>query len=181
VDACYCKCITYKLGRIHLLKPSACLRVRGADAAGSLQDCFTAPGVLKSGYDQWGAYTAQSALNSYGIQMLTSRAKECGLPASTVKLSPPPSNTCEGVMYTIQSVNRCCAPVCLRGRVSVFVHLCGWVDGVWGVGVGVFVCVKTMMMCVMRMYPYENIYLRVCVTCLRACVRERDDDAHVYA
>ena len=81
-------------------------------------------------------------------------------------------------MYKIQSLDRCCAPVCLRGRVSVFVHLRGWVGGVW-------VCVKTMMMCVMRMYAYENIYFRVCVACLRACVRacvrERDDDAHVYA
>ena len=118
------------------LKPNACVRVRGADAAGSLQDCFTASGVIKSGYDE---YTVRYALNASGIQRLTSRAKDCGLPASTVTLSPPPSNTCEGVMYQIQSVDRCCAPVCLRGRVSVFVHLCGWVGG-WIVVLGVGVC-----------------------------------------
>jgi hypothetical protein len=42
------------------------------------------------------------------------------------------------------------------------------------------VCVKTMMMCVMRLYAYETLYLRACV---HACVsvRARDDDAHVYA
>jgi hypothetical protein len=123
------------------------VRVRGADAAGSLQDCFNASGVIKSGYDEF-FHTAQYALNAYGIQRLTSRAIECGLPASTVKLSPPSSNTCEGVMYKIQSLDRCCAPVCLRGRVSVsYICVGGWVGG-WGVGlgvgvfvwVGVFVC-----------------------------------------
>jgi hypothetical protein len=141
--------------------------VRGADAAGSLQDCFTASGVPKSGYEEF-SNTAQYALNAYGIQTLNSFAKECGLPASTVKLSPPPSDTCEGVMYKVQYVDRCCAPVCLRGRVSVFVHLCGWVGGVWS-WVWAWVCVKKMMMWVMRMYAYKSIYLRVCVACLRAC------------
>jgi hypothetical protein len=111
------------------------VRVRGADAAGSLQDCFTASGALKSGYGF--PDTSQYALNNY-IQSLTSRAKECGLPVSTVKLSPPALDTCEGVMYKIQSVDRCCAPVCLRGRVSVFVHLCGWVGGWVGCGFGRF-------------------------------------------
>ena len=93
MDASYCKCITDKLGRIHLLKPSARVRVRGADAAGSLQDCFTASGVLKTGYG-W-PDTSQNVLNNY-FQRLTSLAMGCGLPASTVKLSPPALDTCEG-------------------------------------------------------------------------------------
>ena len=108
---------------MHSLKPSACVRVRGTDAVGSLQDCFNASGVLKSGYHEF-SHTAQYALHNYSIQRLTSRAKECGLPASTVKLSPPPLNTCEGAMYKIESVDRCCAPVCLRGRESAFVNEC---------------------------------------------------------
>ena len=136
MDACYCKCITYKLGRIHLLKPSACVRVRGADAAGSLQDCFTAPGVIKSGYEEFFG-TAQSALNSYGIQRLTSRAKECGLPASTVKLSPPALDTCEGasilseIWYSPREASlsrylHSCVCVCVRvrARAVVDMHAC---------------------------------------------------------
>ncbi len=112
------------------------MRVRGADAAGSLQDCFTAPGVLKFGYDQW-AYTAQSALNSYDIQSLTYRAWDCGLPASTVKLSPPALDTCEGasmwidIWYRLRegSISRylhscVCACVRVRARAVVDMHVC---------------------------------------------------------
>ncbi len=117
---------SYKLRCIHSLKPSACVRVRGADAAGSLQDCFSASGVMKSGYG--GPGTSQDALNNY-FQSLTYLARECGLPASTVKLSPPPLNTCVGAStwYTegYASLHRYLhACVRVRARAVVDMHVC---------------------------------------------------------
>ncbi len=50
-------------------------------------------------------------------------AEECGLPVGTVKLSVPALTTCEGARYKQQSIQRCREPVCIRGRVSVFVRV----------------------------------------------------------
>ena len=108
--------------------------MRGADAAGSLQDCFTASGVLKTGYGS--PNTDQHALNNY-FQSLTYRAMYCGLPASTVKLSPPALDTCEGasILYEIwyspreaslsRYLHSCvCACVRVRARAVVDMHAC---------------------------------------------------------
>ena len=70
--------------------------------------------------------------------MIEGTTEECGLPASTVKLSLPALITCEGALYKYRSTDRCGEPVCMRGRVSVFVHVRVTVSGL---SVQAFVCV----------------------------------------
>ena len=60
----------------------------------------------------------------FGLQWLTDTTRDCGLPASTVKVSLPALTTCEGAIYKYRSIDRCHEPVCMRGHVSVFVHVC---------------------------------------------------------
>jgi hypothetical protein len=45
------------------------------------------------------------------LQWLNHRTEECGLPTSTVKLSPPALTTCEGAFYKMNNFGRCLAPV----------------------------------------------------------------------
>jgi hypothetical protein len=40
-----------------------------------------------------------------------------------VKLSPPALTTCEGTLLNASSIQRCRSPVCIRGLVSVLVHV----------------------------------------------------------
>ena len=41
------------------------------------------------------------------LPFLTSLVPACGLPADTLKLTPPALTTCEGVVVMIMSVERC--------------------------------------------------------------------------
>ena len=84
-------------------------------------------------------------------------ARDCGLLASTVKLTPPNLTTCEGARYNESSIQRCCEPVCMRGRVSVFVHVC--------VTVSEFVCV-CVCVCVQMI---KKSICDVVSACVRAC------------
>jgi len=121
------------------------VRVRGADAAGSLQDCFNASGVLKSGYGSSGM--SQNDLNNY-FEMLTYLAMECGLPASTVKLSRPSLNHCESAADNLTSIFRYRAPVCMCVSACVYV-------------------------CVMRMYAHAKMhwwrFRYQCLVCASMC------------
>ena len=61
-----------------------------------------------------------SGLKDYfGVLLLGSYVGECGLPASTLKLTPPALTTCEGAAYKYSSLGRYRAPVCMGGHVSV--------------------------------------------------------------
>ena len=57
------------------------------------------------------------------FQYLTDRAQNCGLPASTVKLSPPALATCEGAVNKYTSIARCHTHLYMRGLVSVCAHV----------------------------------------------------------
>jgi hypothetical protein len=83
--------------------------------------------------------------------MIKSTTEVCGLPASTVKLSLPALITCEGALYKYRSTDRCVEPVCMRGRVSVFVHVSVTVSGS---SVQACVCAERR-----RVYVHEPVFV----------------------
>ena len=98
-------------------------------------DCKVVAGrQMKPGYESAGWLVQDGLTDDFGLPRLTRTISACGLPTSTVKLSLPALTTCAGASYKQQSIDRCRETVCMRGRVSVLVHVC--------VTVSVCVCVK---------------------------------------
>jgi hypothetical protein len=82
---------------------------------------------------------------------IVDRARDCGLPVDIVKLSLPALTTCEGALYNYSSIQRCCSPVCIRGRVSVFMHVSVTVSGS---SVQACVCIERR-----RVYVHEPVFV----------------------
>jgi hypothetical protein len=94
----------------------------GADGscARPLQACAALPGghPLK-GYALYKDYV--------GVLPLADLTKECGLPASTVTLTPPALTTCEGAAYKFSSFERYCAPVCVGDTyLRAYMYVCDY-------------------------------------------------------
>ena len=106
--------------KIHLGQVLVYVRLCGTDGscARPLQACAALPdgNELK----EYAAYK-----DYVGIRPLADLTKECGLPASTVTLTPPALTTCEGAAYKFSSLDRYCAPVCVEDTyLRAYMYVC---------------------------------------------------------
>jgi hypothetical protein len=97
-----------------IYSPSSCGNAVCAEAISSFDDA--ALSLMRTGFTACGALPAGNPMKKYGMYadmslapMLNARVMECGLPAGTVRLTPPALYTCDGAFQRLGAFIQACS------------------------------------------------------------------------